>query len=277
MLLALICVSLSSGTHSPVNGEQAVATVRATLAEFGHRQSTRLGTITSSQMFDKPSVRFWNVELTSPTGPISARVRADSGRVVSLKFPDRRPIPYLARSADPTYRERAVQLVGRLQDNRPVRIDMLSGKSTGPVFATYKLLIEGHPFLDAYTNAGYSVTFDAKTKDLIAFETFDEPPPIDPRPARIDRSRAESLIRKYVKERLLPEGYGRSAIKFDKIDYRRPEYGYVVLRGEKQARRVWRGSFSIATTNTLRAFPSRRIVQIDAVTGQLLPLDRAMG
>lgn len=253
-----------------LNGEQAVTAARKTMADFGYRQPVRLQKLTAGNMFDKPSVQFWNIEFSSKGGPITARVRVDDGRVVGLKLPARRRGFHPSPAEQAGYRKPAAAIVDRLRGNRPVRFDSLH-TNQGIVFSSYKLLIGGFPFVGSYTYAGYAVSFDAETKALVGFDVLDEAPPIDPRPARVTQAQAELAIRRYVENEYLPEIRRSGRGTPGKPTYQPAEFGYFVVTGEKRARRVWSGEVNVNITSPFRDARGHRAVLIDALTGKPLP------
>lgn len=265
-MLTLFLAALSN-----INGEQAVAAVRKTMNDFGYRQPSRLQKLSVYNRFDKPAEKFWSVELGAKGNLyVTAHVRADDGRVVGFNIPAQRRTYHPTPTANATFRKRADELANQLRGSQPIRFDSLDGNRQGIVFATYKILIGGHPFIGSYSHAGYAVSFDVDTKRLLSYGIYDRPPRIDPRPPRLTQPQAEAIVRKYVADRLTPQ-FQRAGSTVGAIKYLGGEFGYHLVNGEPTARRVWKVDFTAKISHPRRFFGGIQSVVVDAVTGEIVP------
>jgi len=260
-----------------------VERVKALLAGFDVRGRLHLQHLGSSLLPGDGLLR--QVIVTDARGDAYTASLDRQGRVVSIlrqRGSGERAVfaPSIAgpfdRPIDPSRRAAIEQRLRRWSaaagTREPVRLAPLSVDRNGAVgHAYFAILRNGHPFV-SHPRFGYDFTFAAATGAFLSFHAQENPPPVDPRPARLDKTGALAALRRIWDTDVAPQALhqrGWRRVWYTLQDGQgTPELGYYLPEGGRRAILVWKVRFWSYRDVGHAIQGGSDAMLIDAITGE---------
>jgi len=249
---------------SGISGDRAVALAKASFAQFGVKEALSLHLVTQSQESEKE----WYVVLADAQGKPFRAVVAPDGGIRSLHLgrdfswmDDGSPV----NLSGTVWERRARAWLAQAGVKEEVQLESLVQNEAGMGRAFFAILRNGYPFVNE-PRFGYEFVFDYPSGALRSFNSIDRPPPVDPRPPKVEEETAVAALQAEWKRILASRSPGnRPRLESDGA----PELGYFLPTGKKRAVLVW----SMRYSEVYGCVGMTRWLVIDAVSGQPLATD----
>ena len=266
------------------SGQEAVERVKALLSGFGVPGRVRLQSYGTSP---RPPLPSSNGALLQQNGPSTGLVVTDAkGNAYTAYFFDRDRSLILHRGPEHgmlggmkfqsllgTESERLVRRwIKAVGTKEPTRLAVLTQDETGVGHAFFPILRNGYPFVSRPRH-GYDFAFRVRTGEFIAFQSYEQTPPTDSAPPKLNKPAALAAFKTYWDTQVTPEAV--NVRHWKRVWYTmtgEPELGYYLPAGKTTATLFWRLSFMSMRDVGSAIQGGDSALLLDAATGEPLKL-----
>lgn len=266
------------------SGQAAVERVKALLSGFGVPGRVRLQSYGTSPRLIQPGS---NGATLKQNGPSASLVVTDAkGNAYTAYFFDTNQSLILHRGPEHgmlggmkfqslfgTESERLARgWLKAVGTQEPTRLAVLTQDETGVGHAFFPILRNGYPFISRPRH-GYDFAFRVKTGEFIAFQSYEQTPPVDASPPKLDKPAALAAFKKYWDTQVTPEAV--NVRHWKRVWYTltgEPELGYYLPAGKTTATLFWRLPFRSMRDVGYAIQGGDSAILLDAATGEPLKL-----